>query len=201
MLTLERFSFGIGDRFAQEAKPQLRAFQMLSRDGVEVTPVWNKSNREHTFIGSHPHSVLDAAQAAVKALAWNKPWHVDADHIRLETVDRFVPCSDFFTIDVADYIGKPASKTEVRSFAERHPELVGELSIPGLPGPLLLTRAEVERVAANYLLAVQEAGKIYRHIAAAKAEGNLITEVSMDETEAPQTPPELLIILVLLAEE
>lgn len=201
MLTLERFSFGIGDRFAQEAKPQLRAFQMLSRDGVEVTPVWNKSNREHTFIGSQPQSVFDAAQAAVKTLGWNKPWHVDADHIRLETVDRFVSCSDFFTIDVADFIGKPAPKAAVREFAERHPELVGELSIAGSPASLPMTRAEVERAAATYLLAIQEAGKIYRHIAAAKGEANMITEVSMDETEAPQTPPELLIILAMLADE
>src|SRR3569832_1031767 len=105
MLTLERFSCGIGDRFGQEAKAQLRAFQLLAKEGVEVTPVWNKSNREHSFIGSQPQSVVDAASAAVRELGWNKPWHVDADHIRLETVDKFVSASDFFTIDVADNIG------------------------------------------------------------------------------------------------
>ncbi len=44
-----------------------------------------------------------------KALGWQQPYHVDADHIRLETVDRFVAPSDFFTIDVADSIGKPAA--------------------------------------------------------------------------------------------
>src|SRR5579872_3845478 len=112
MLTLERFSLGIGDRFGQQAAAQLRAFQLLAKDGVEVTPVWNKSNREHTFIGSQPQSVLDAAQAAVVALGWKKSWHVDADHVRLETVDRFIPCSDFFTIDVADFIGQRASAKE-----------------------------------------------------------------------------------------
>src|SRR5947209_1985069 len=103
MLTLERFSCGIGDRFGQEAKAQLRAFQMLAEQGISVTPVWNKSNREHTFIGSEPESVFVAAEAAVKALSWKRSWHVDADHIRLETVDRFIPWSDFFTIDVADF--------------------------------------------------------------------------------------------------
>jgi hypothetical protein len=201
MLVLERFSFGVGDRFAHQARAQLAAFQMLASDGVEVAPVWNKSNREHTFIGSEPQSVFDAAQAAVKSLGWNKGWHVDADHIRLETVDRFIPCSDFFTIDVADSIGKPAATADVQAFVTRHPELVGTVSIAGVSAPFTTTRADVERVAAKYLLAVQDAGKIYHHIAAKKGEANLIAEVSMDETDAPQTPPELLIILAALADE
>jgi tagaturonate epimerase len=201
MLALERFSCGVGDRFGHEAKAQLRAFQMLSQDGIEVTPVWNKSNREHTFVGSEPQSVLVAAEAAVKALGWKRSWHVDADHIGLKTVDRFIPWSDFFTIDVADFIGKPVSVAEVKAFVERHPELLGKVLIKGLEKPITITQAEVERVAAHYLVAVQEAGQIYRHISEKKGEANMIAEVSMDETEAPQTPPELLVILVLLAEE
>jgi len=201
MLTLERFSFGVGDRFAHQAKAQLRAFQMLAKDGIDVVPVWNKSNREHTFIGSEPQSVFDAAQAAVKELEWNRGWHVDADHIRLETVDRFMTCSDFFTIDVADSIGKPAAAADVQAFVARHPELIGTLKIPGVSIPFSTTSADVERVTAKYLLAVQDAGKIYRHIIAAKGESNVIAEVSMDETDAPQTPPELLIILAALADE
>ncbi len=201
MLALERFSFGVGDRFAHQAKAQLAAFQMLEKDGIHVAPVWNKSNREHTFIGSEPQSVFDAAQSAVQELGWKQSWHVDADHINLKTVDRFMACSDFFTIDVADSIGKPAAATGVQSFLQRHPELVGVLSIPGVTAPFTTTLADVERVAAKYLLAVQDAGKIYRHIAAAKGENNIIAEVSMDETDLPQTPPELLIILALLADE
>ena len=201
MLTLEKFTIGVGDRFAHQAKAQLQAFQRAAAQGVAVVPVWNKSNREHTFIGSEPQSVFDAAQAAVKALGWKQGWHVDADHIRLETVDRFMACSDFFTIDVADSIGKPATAAEVAAFVTRHPELVGTVSIAGVSAPFTTTRADVERVAAKYLLAVQDAGKIYRYIAGKKGEANLIAEVSMDETDAPQTPPELLIILAALADE
>ena len=201
MLTLERFSFGVGDRFAHQAKAQLAAFQKLEKDGIHVAPVWNKSNREHTFIGSEPQSVFDAAQMAVKELGWNHSWHVDADHINLKTVDRFMACSDFFTIDVADSIGKPAAAIDVQAFLNRHPELVGVLNIPGVTAPFTTTLTEVERVASKYLLAVQDAGKIYRHIATAKGEDRIIAEVSMDETDLPQTPPELLIILALLADE
>jgi hypothetical protein len=201
MLTLEKFSLGVGDRFAHQAKAQLRACQLLLADGIEVVPVWNKSNREHTFIGSEPSSVLAAAQAAVKALGWEKGWHVDADHIRLETVDRFLPHSDFFTLDVADSIGQPAAPADVQAFVDRHPELIGTLTIPQIDTPFHTTREEVQRIAEKFLLAVQDAGKIYRHIVAQKGADRFIAEVSMDETDSPQTPPELLVILAAIADE
>ncbi len=201
LLSLGRYSFGIGDRFAHQAGAQLQACVMAARQGVEIIPVWNKSNREHTTIGSEPVSTRRAADAAVRRLGWTRPFHVDADHIRIETVDRFLPHSDFYTIDVADWIGKPVVPAAVKEFADRHPELVWRIAVPGIEQPFETTREQIERIAAKYLLAVQEAGRIYRHIARAKGEGNFITEVSMDETDAPQTPPELLIILAALADE
>src|SRR3954462_13339637 len=164
MLILEKYTVGVGDRFAHQAKAQLRACQLAKEGGAAVSPVWNKSNREHSFIGSEPASVLEAARAAVEALGWEGGWHVDADHIRLETVDRFLPHSDFFTIDVADSIGQPAAPEAVASFVDAHPELIGTVQIPGIDRPFTITRAEVERVAGKYLLAVQDAGRIYRHI-------------------------------------
>ena len=201
MLKLSKYSIGMGDRFAQQGMAQLRACWLAAEHGVEVIPVWNKSNREHLIVGSEPAGVRAEADAAVKALGWTGPYHVDADHIGLKTVDRFLACSDFFTMDVADAIGKPADAGAVGGFAARHPELVGRLEIPGIARPLETSRADVARIAGKYLLAAQAAGRIYRHIAQAKGEANFIAEVSMDETDAPQTAPELLIILAALADE
>lgn len=200
MLTLSKYTFGVGDRFAHQAEAQLRACQTAAEQGADVIPVWNKSYREHTTIGSEPNSVRAAADVAVRALGWQKPYHVDADHIRLATVDGFLAASDFYTIDVADSIGQPADPAAVRAFVERHAELVGTLAIPGIAEPFVIERAAVEQTAAKYLRAVAEAGDIYRHIAAAKGADNFVTEVSMDETDAPQTPPELLVILAALAD-
>jgi len=201
MLTLAKYSIGVGDRFAHQAKAQLRACMKAAEHGAEVVPVWNKSHREHMTIGSEPGSVRAAADAAVKELGWKRAYHVDADHIRLETVDGFLASSDFYTIDVADAIGKPAAADEVKAFADRHFDLVGQLTIPGIDAPFQTTRTDVERIAGKYLLAVQEAGRIYRHIASAKGEARFITEVSMDETDSPQTPPELLVILAAISDE
>jgi hypothetical protein len=200
-LSLGKFSVGMGDRFAHQGQAQLRACILAAEQGVDVTPVWNKSNREHTFIGTEPASLRAEADAAVKALGWHKPYRVDADHIRLETVERFLAPSDFFTIDVADSIGKPAPAAAVKAFLDRHPELTGTLSIPQIERPLAISREEAAGVANKFLAAIQEAGAIYRHIAGRKGAENFITEVSMDETDSPQTPPELLIILAALADE
>ena len=200
-LSLGKFSFGMGDRFAHQAKPQLRAVMQAVAAGAAVTPVWNKSNREHTIIGSKPPSVRAAAERAVGELGWTQPWHVDADHIRLETVDAFVESSDFFTIDVADSIGKSAPAAAIEAFVKWHPELTGRLEIPRIEKTLSTSREEVARVAGKYLCAVQEAGGIFRHIEKAKGAGQFIAEVSMDETDSPQTPAELLIILAAMADE
>ena len=200
-LKLGKYSVGVGDRFAHQARAQLQACVSAAQRGVEIIPIWNKSNREHTLIGSEPASTRAAAAAAVETLGWKKPWHVDADHIRLETVDRFIPHADVFTIDVADTIGQYAPPAMVEAFMSRHPELAGKVAISRLKHPLKTTHGEIERVAAKYLLAVQEAGRIYRHIVRSKGAAQFITEVSMDETDNPQTPLELLVILGALADE
>ncbi len=200
-MTIEKFSFGVGDRFAHQAAAQLRAFELLREQGVEVTPVWNKSHREHTTIGSQPPSVFEAAQKAIQQADWKGAFHIDADHIRLETVAGFLETSDFYTLDVADFIAQDAGESAVADFVTRHPELVGQITIPGIETAFEISQSEVARVAAKFLLAAQKAGELYRHIAQNKGADGFITEVSMDETDAPQTPPELLIILALLADE
>jgi hypothetical protein len=200
MPQLPRFSFGVGDRFAHEAEAQLAAFEALAARGVVVAPVWNKSHREHTFTGSEPPSVRAAAAAAVRVRGWPHPWFVDADHIRLDTVDAYLDSSDFFTIDVADAIGAAATDTEVAAFTQRHPELAAPLAVPGIAEPLPLAPDRLAAIARTYLRACQEAGRIFRHIHQRRG-ADAVIEVSMDETTAPQTPPELLVILALLADE
>jgi hypothetical protein len=201
MKVIEPLTFGVGDRFAHQAASQLKAFQMLESRGVLVIPVWNKSNREHTFVGSEPKSVFDAAARAVESCGWSHPWHVDADHIGLATVDRFIPHSDFYTIDVADFIGKPTDQANLDDFLKQCQSLIGEHDFAGLSSPFKLNADIMHSIAAKYLGAIREAGRVYRHIAAIKGDDSMIVEVSMDETDKPQTPVELFVILAALAAE
>lgn len=190
MRQISRYSMGVGDRFAHQARAQLRACMLALDAGVEVTPVWNKSHREHVIVGSEPPQARAAADAAIRELGWQRPFFVDADHINLKNVDAFLDACDFFTLDVAYAIGIAAEPATAVSFLARHEELAREL-----------TRQAAADAACKYLFAAQEAGRIYRRIAQARGADTFITEVSMDETDAPQTPEELLVILAALADE
>lgn len=200
-MQIEKYTFGVGDRFAHQAKPQLRACMLAADRGVTVIPTWNKSHREHLTVGTEPPAARNAADAAVRDLAWTRPYYVDADHINLDTVDGYLDTSDFFTLDVAYAIGRAPDRTAVDTLIARHPELLGRIEIDGIDEPFETTREGVEATATQFLFAVQEAGRIYRHIEGAKGEGTFITEVSMDETDNPQTPAELLVILAAIADE
>ena len=112
-MKIGKYSFGIGDRFAHEGVNQLKALiQAEERFGVHFVPVWNKSNREHQIVGTDPMETRREADAAVAALGYKDQYFVDADHINMGNVDKFIEASDFFTIDVADYIGKTGSLEE-----------------------------------------------------------------------------------------
>jgi hypothetical protein len=198
--SLSRFSVGVGDRFAHQARAQLQACVQAAEAGVLVVPVWNKSNREHTIIGSEPAQTRAAADAAVHQLGWRHPYFCDADHINLPTVDRFLESCDFFTIDVADQIGLGAPQPEFESFLRPLAGLIGPIELPGLSEPLHITRDDLERVGRKYLAAVLRAAENYRYIEQVKGHGTFLTEVSMDETDAPQSPAELLLILAALGD-
>jgi tagaturonate epimerase len=200
-MKLAKYSFGIGDRFGRQGAAQLAAVQQAKALGADVVPVWNKSNREHLIVHTHPDSVRAEADAAVKALGWTGPYHVDADHIGLKTVDPFLSASDFFTLDVADFAGQAAPDAEIQEFVARHRRYATTLTIPGIDRTLTVSPQEIADIARKYLLAVREAGAIYRHVEAAKGRDRFITEVSMDETDKPQSPVELLFILAAVADQ
>ena len=159
-MRLGKYSFGVGDRFNQEGEAQLRALIKANEKGIEVTPVWNKSNREHQIVHSEPKGTRIEADQAVKALEWTGNYFVDADHINLSNVDGFIEYCDFFTLDVAMYIGNESSGKDISAFKESCKELLGEVQIPGIVDPIEVTEELLDEVASKYLAAVKEAGKI-----------------------------------------
>ena len=195
-MKLPKYSMGIGDRFGKQGEAQLSALIKAGEQGFPVIPVWNKSFREHQIIGTRPGSVRSEADYAVRALNWNAPYFVDADHISLQIVDDFLEASDFFTLDVADSIGEKAESGSIDRFLSGN-RFSDSLRIEGLPSLLNLEMDFVRATAEKYLFAVEEAGRIYAHIQSRKT-APFITEVSMDETDVPQTPGELLIILAMI---
>ncbi|HZL19685.1 MAG TPA: tagaturonate epimerase family protein [Polyangia bacterium] len=200
-MKIEKYSIGVGDRFGKEGVAQLGAIQQAERAGVVVAPVWNKSFREHSLIGTKPDDVRVEADDAVKRAGWKHGYYVDADHIGLKNVDGFLAASDFYTLDVADFIGHPPDDAALQAFVRDMAPFRGTLRIPGVDASFEVTDAVLEKIGRTYLYAVMEAGRTYRHILAAKGEGNFIPEVSTDEATEPQLPFELYFILAALARE
>jgi hypothetical protein len=69
-MKLEKYSLGIGDRFGRQGKAQLSALIEARSLGLQIVPVWNKSFREHSLIGTGPNDTRKEADAAVAALGW-----------------------------------------------------------------------------------------------------------------------------------
>ena len=200
-MELGKYSMGIGDRFAHQGKAQLTALKKAEQEGLVITPVWNKSFREHQIIHSQPGDTRKEADAAVKTLGWKHPYFVDADHIGLKSVDHFLDASDFYTLDVADFIGKKADENNIKVFVDKYKKYCGSIEIPGIEGKVEISEKMIKQTADKFLFAVEEAGRIYRHILEKKGAGHFIVEISMDETDYPQTPIELFFILAAISLE
>jgi hypothetical protein len=200
-MRLGRYSFGIGDRFGRQGKAQLAAVDKARQHGLDIIPVWNKSHREHTIIGTSHSDTRKEADDAAAASGWDGPYLVDADHIGLNNVDEFIDSSDFFTLDVADYIGKKADEADVESFVRKHTKYIGTLVVDGVDETFNISEEQIAATADKSLTAIKQAGRIYRHISEAKGADNFITEISMDETSQPQTPVEMFFILAAIADE
>ncbi len=200
MKTIPRFTFGSGDRFGHQGRAQLQAVMDARAAGREVAPVWNKSKREHSFIGTAPQSLRDEADDAVRALGFDGPYFVDADHITLATVDEFIDCCDFFTLDVADNLGRPPADTAAERYTAALLAL-GEVALDGRGAGPVYDATLAQDLVQRYGGSVAAAKKLYERIGAARSNGDFVVEVSMDETDTPQGPQELLGILAMLAAE
>ena len=196
---LSKYSFGVGDRFANQAKPQLQAIIMAKEKGCHITPVWNKSFREHEIIGSKSLETRNSVNKAVADLGWNDPYFLDADHINFNNVDFFLDTCDFYTIDVADFIGHKIEDNYKNDFYEKNKKYIGDLNLEGV-GSIEITSKLIESVANKYLFAVYEAKKIYDYINLKINANSFIVEISMDETDSPQTPAELFFILKAISD-
>jgi len=200
-MIIQKFTMGMGDRFAHQGNAQLQSVIKAKEAGLDIYPTWNKSFREHKTVGSVPDSLRAEADAAVAKLGWTGDYYVDADHIGLKTVDSFLAGSNFYTLDVADFVEAEHEGEDFAEFLAFTKNYMGELRIPGIEAPFEVTEQVMAETANKFLAAVKEAGRIYRYIAEEKGADNFVTEVSVDETDHPQTPIELFLILAMIAQE
>ena len=198
MKTLGKYSFGMGDRFGAEGKAQLNAVLKARQKGIVITPVWNKSHREHLTVHTTPETVLTEARNAVESMGFKDSFFVDADHIGLDFVDDYIEYCDFFTIDVAKYIGQAPNQEEKQQFLQFVKAYQNSIYIPGIERSISLSENELNEIVNTFLLSSLKASEVYQHIFR-KKRGDFVVEVSIDEVSKPQSPVELFFILASLA--
>lgn len=196
-MKLAKYSIGIGDRFGHQGKALLTAIMKAEEKGINITPVWNKSFREHQITGTTPISVLMEAKKAAKELKWKGDYFIDADHVNLNSIDIFLDSSNYFTLDVSDSLSKPYPEEKVKKFVKKYKKLIEDLELPSFN----FEKNGLEKVAKKYLPAVKEAKRMYNKIVNIKKEDSFIIEISIDEVEDSQSPNELLIILCAVSDE
>jgi hypothetical protein len=200
-MELKKYSLGTGDRFGYQGKALIKAIIKAEEDGIDLAVVWNKSFREHKIINTKPSDVLHEAQNAIKALNWKGDYYIDADHINISNVNFFIDSCNFFTIDVAEYIGKTAPEKLISEFVQKHKNLIGNINLPVLENSIYIIEKNLEESAKKYLTAIREAKKIYMEVEKKKGKGNFIVEISLDESREAQSPLELFIILIAVSDE
>lgn len=200
-MKLQRYSIGTGDRFGCQGKAQLKAIIKAEEIGLDISIVWNKSHREHLITNTTPLDVLNEAQEALRELKWKGKYYIDADHIGFSNVDLYIDSCNFFTLDVAEFIGKKASSDDINAFIDKYKKYIGKISIPNIKESSSISEEQLSTILREYLFAIKEAGKIYRKIEEKKGRNNFIIEISIDESTKPQTPIEVFFILAAIANE
>lgn len=135
----------------------------------------------------------------MRDLRWQAAYFVDADHITRHNVGLFIEHSDFFTIDVADYLNEPPDPTDLTRFIQRHAEYSGQLRIPGLEETFEVKQGRLAEIGRRYLAVIHEAQRAYELIRAQKHGSPFVVELSMDEAARPLGPVELFFILAEVA--
>ena len=179
-------SFGFGDRLGLATPGHYAAVKKF-----DFAPIFaQQSIREMERTQRPPEEVMKAAQTALAALGYTKPWGADADHLKLpEHVERTARAGFcFFTIDPSAHVGKGTLTPEMES------AYVGKkFDVPGLRA-VRFDRAAVQKAAVKYGAALEHVGVMGRQITQSMAGRPFEIEVSVDETDEPTSVPEHLFI-------
>lgn len=66
-MILQKYTMGMGDRFAHQGKAQLQAILNAQAAGIDLYPTWNKSFREHSIVKSRPEDLRAEADSMLMA--------------------------------------------------------------------------------------------------------------------------------------
>ena len=202
-----RKSFGFGDRLGVATPGHLAA----AAAHPDFAPVFaQQSVREMTRTGRTPQQVMAAAVGAVSAARYRQPWGADADHLKTpQDVENAAAAGfTFFTIDPSEFVRAGADHLPPDRLATAVEEMIASGELPenwsepyldrtvDLPGNqhLQLTLEPLQRAVVKFGRAINHCARLSETAARANRGRAYEIEVSFDETDAPTTPVEHLLI-------
>lgn len=206
-----RKSFGFGDRLGSAGKGHLAALKQSGFAGVLA----QQSIRELTRTGRTADEVMEAARRAIADEGYNRPWGVDADHLKTkEDVARMAEAGyTFFTIDPSEFVNNHADGMAAAELAP----LIRTMENEGILAPswrerllgksfetecglLQFDRESLERAAVKYARAVAHCQTMAGFMESDCGGRDFEIEVSVDETDSPTSPLEHLFFALGLRE-
>lgn len=197
-------SFGFGDRLGLATPGHLAAWRRHS----DFAPIFaQQSIREMTRTQRTPVEVMRAAQVALDAAGFDRPWGADGDHLKTPEDVALVASAGFcfFTIDPsvhvnnsADHLDEAGLRAEVArleadgvfaGFDWKGRYLAAGFDI-GVGAPLRFSEEKLFRAAVKYGRAIAHSALMGAAIAQAGAARGFEIEVSVDETDSPTSPLE-----------
>ena len=80
------------------------------------------------------------------------------------TVEKYIENSDYFTIDVADFIDNPPDDKEIEKFINYNMKYQDELIVPGINKSFNVTTEILNTIANKFLFPIKMASRIYNKI-------------------------------------
>jgi len=195
-------SFGFGDRLGLATPGHLAAL-----GNSPFAPIFaQQSIREMARTDRTPEGVMKAAQEALQAAAFDKPWGADADHLKTqEDVERTAAAGfTFFTIYPSEFVENkadtmPEAQLTAAIVQQDADKLYGDTSLEELyldktfdlgNTSLTFDKASLYRAGVKYGRAIAHCERMADFIADANKGRLYEIEVSVDETDSPTSPLE-----------
>lgn len=190
-------SFGFGDRLGLATPGHLAA--ALKSDFAPIFA--QQSIREMDRTQRTAEEVMTAAQKALAAENYSRPWGADADHLKTEAdVQRTAAAGFcFFTIDPSAFVVNEADRMDQAALGREVDKLVAdaifpeatwtswylEKKYPLAARQLVFTREALLRAAVKYARAIAHCEIMAGYIKEASGSKPFEIEVSVDETDSP----------------
>lgn len=185
MLALGKYSIGFNNSITHPEIAQLAAIQLATNNGIQITPVWNKTYTEHLQTKSTAAEFQNYIEESRKQANWKADYFIDSENITNENIEFFLPHCNYFTFSISDFISNKPTDDKINKLHKLANTFFGTIVIDELSKPISFTENDINLFADKYLGAIENISKLHQVIQNKKGNGNYLVEISAFDLDAP----------------